>query len=239
MSFFQTIKALLPRSKAFDITHEGNLQSFFKGLSYLPDDIKHKTEEIFLDLFPDTTRALEEWENQFDVAFSNIIYGDNRNNILQALWQANVGGQSHFYLQSLLKQINEKIVVLENAPVVNPRDANAVFGCMCGLRDSVCGNKTANCGYKRGDSSFVPTVLRNGTDVEYDVPNISEYWENCFFVCGDAIRNSRNEIIYCQKLQLEEKWKSYLEYLILKIKPVQMTAILFIEYVPDGSLRRR
>lgn len=239
MSFFHTIKALLPRSKAFDITNEGNLQSFFKGLAYLPEDVKRKTEEIFLDLFPDTTRALEEWESQFDVAFSNIIYGDTRNNILAALWKANAGGQSVVYLQALLQEIDKRIVVFENAPVVNPRDSNAIFGCMCGLQPSVCGNITASCGYKRGDSSFVPTILRNGTDVEYDIPNISEYWENCFFVSGGAVRNSRNEIVYCQKLQIEQKWKDYIEYIILKIKPVQMTAILFIEYVPNGSVRRR
>lgn len=239
MSFFQSIKTLLPRSKAFDITHDGNLRGFFKGLAYLPDDVRKKTEETFLDLFPDTTRALEEWENQFDVAFSNEIYGETRNAILKALWQANIGGQSLFYMQSLLKRVSNKLFVLENTPVVNPRDANAVFGCMCGLQLSCCGNKTANCGYKRGDSGFIPSILRNGTDVEYDIPNIPEYWENCFFVCGGAVRNSKNEIVYCQKLQLEEKWKTYIEYLILKVKPVQMTAIIFIEYVPNGTLRRR
>lgn len=233
MSFFKSLKLLLPSGKAFDITQNSTVRRFFKGLSYLPEDIKRENELVFLDLFPETTRALEEWENQFSVLFADLQYGETRRGILKALWQVNIGGQDLKYLQGVLQNINKNIQVFENIPVKNPRDANAVFGCMCGQRQSVCGNKKLSCGYKYGDSEFTPTVIRNDSEQLYDIPIDVQYWQNYFFVAKNIVKNSRKEIIYCQKLQLDTKWKSFIEYLILKIKPVQMGALIFIQYI-DG-----
>ena len=72
MSFFKSLKLLLPSGKAFDITQNSTVRRFFKGLSYLPEDVKRENELVFLDLFPETIRALEEWENQFSVLFADL-----------------------------------------------------------------------------------------------------------------------------------------------------------------------
>lgn len=233
MSFFHSLKLLLPTGKAFDITQNTKLRKFFKGISYLPDDVKKEMELVYMDLFPDTTRAMEEWEKQFAVLFADLQYGDTRRGILKALWQSTVGGQDLKYLQSLLWGVSPKIMVFENIPVKNPRDANAVFGCMCGQATSVCGHRKMRCGYKDGDSEFVPTVIRNDSDALYDIPVDTRYWENYFFVAAGAVRNSKNEIIYCEKLLLDSKWKPFIEYLILKVKPVHTGAIIFIQYIDN------
>lgn len=230
MSFFNSLKLLLPSGKAFDITQETKVRKFIRGLSVLPEDVKRENELVYMDLFPESTRAMEEWEKQFSVLFADLQYGDTRRGILKALWQVNIGGQDLKYLQAVLQNIDKKIKVFENVPIKNPRDANAVFGCMCGQRQSVCGNKKLCCGYKDGDSEFTPTVIRNDTDQLYDIPVDGLYWQNYFFVTKDVVRNSKNEIIYCQKLILDKKWKPFIEYLILKIKPVQMGALIFIQY---------
>lgn len=240
MSFFEAIENLFPRSKAFVMTHETKLRKLIKGISVLPDDVRLETEHVYLDLFPDSTRALEEWENQFAVLFASEQYGSARSGILKALWKANEGGQTAEYLQSLLQQVDKRIKVVENSPVKNPRDANAVFACMCGQQSSVAGNKRLCCGFKAGDAAFEPTVIRNDSEVVYDIPVDEEYWENYFFVCANVVRNSKKEIIYCQKLVMDSKWKPYIEYLILKIKPVQTGALIFIEWVEGyDNLRRR
>lgn len=239
MSFFKSMKLLLPSGKAFDVTQETKVRKFFKGLSFLPEDVKTENELVFLDLFPDTTRAMDEWEKQFSVLFSDLQYGDTRRGILKALWQVNVGGQDLPYLQSVLQNISSDIKVFENIPVKNPRDANAVFCCMCGQRTSVCGNKKMCCGYKDGDSEFSPTVIRNDTDQLYDIPVDELFWQNYFFVAKEAVKNSKQEIIYCQKLILDTKWKSFIEYLILKIKPVQMGALIFIQYEENYDEKRK
>lgn len=230
MSFFKSLKLLLPSGKAFDITHNTTVRKFISGLSHLPDNVKKETELVYMDLFPESTRAIEEWEKQFSVLFADLQYGDTRRGILSALWKANVGGQDLKYLQSVLQSVSPKIKVFENIPFKNPRDANAVFGCMCGQKSSVAGNHRLCCGYKDGDSEFIPSVIRNGEDQLYDIPVDEKYWQNYFFVAKDVVRNSKKEIIYCQKLTLDKKWKPFIEYLILKIKPVQTGALIFIKY---------
>lgn len=238
MSFFESLKSLFPKSKAFDLTHESNFKKFVRGLAVLPEDIQKGSEQVYFDLFPETTRALAEWENQFQVLFADEQYGTTRPEILKSLWQSNAGGQSITYLEGLLKNISKDIILVENNPVKNPRDSNAVFACMCGQKHSVCGNERMNCGFKVGDSTFEPTIIKNGKESSYDIPPVYDYWRNYFFVCGGVVRNSRKEIIYCQKLKIDSKWKAYIEYLILKIKPVQVGAVLFIEWVENlGNMR--
>jgi len=238
MSFFNAFKALLPSGKAFDITQNSLLRKFFKGLAYLPEDVRNETDLIFMDLFPDSTRAMDEWEKQFSVLFSDLQYGDTRRGILKSLWQANLGGQSLSYLQGLLQNVSPQIKLFENVPVKNPRDANAVFACMCGQKSSCCGNKKMSCGYKDGDSEFSPTVIRNDSDQLYDIPVDEDFWANYFFVAKNVVTNSRKEIIYCEKLILDSKWKPFIEYLILKVKPVQTGALVFIQYVDNYDQTR-
>lgn len=233
MSFFESLKLLLPSGKAFDITQNTTVRKFFKGLSHLPEDVKKNMELVYFDLFPDTTRAMSEWEKQFSVLFADMQYGDTRQGILKSLWRSTKGGQDLKYLQSLLWGISKDINVFENIPVKNPRDSNAVYGCMCGQRTSVCGNRKLCCGFKDGDSEFTPTVIRNDSDQLYDIPVDELYWQNYFFVAKSVVRNSFNEIVYCQKLILDSKWKKFIEYLILKVKPVHTGALIFIQYV-DG-----
>lgn len=241
MNFFNSIVALFPRGKAWRMIQDTNLRKFVKGLSRLPDNCREEMEKVYLDLFPDSTRALAEWENQFAVLFAAEQYGEQRSGILKALWKANEGGQTAEYLQTLLQQVDSRLKVIENVPVKNPRDTNAVFACMCGQQSSVAGNKRLNCGYKAGDSEFEPTVIRNDAEAVYDIPVDKTFWENYFFVCANVVRNQRKEIIYCQKLIMDSKWKPYIEYLILKVKPVQTGAIIFIEWVDgyDNTRRRK
>lgn len=217
--------------KVFHFIETGLLNAFVKGLSVLPDDVKKETEGIFLDMFPETTRALSEWEKQFAVLFASEQYGEKRRDVLSALWQANTGGQTAEYLQKLLQKIDKKILVVENNPVKNPRDANAVLAAVCGQKTTCCGSKAALCGYKRGDADFIPGVIKNDSESVYDIPVDSRFWEQYFFVCGNVVKNSLGEIIYCQKIQIDKIWKEYIEYLILKIKPVQMGCLVFIQWV--------
>ena len=192
MSFFKVFKLLFPKVKSFELVFETKLKKFIRGLSVLPEDAKTEMEKVFLDLFPETTRALDEWENQFSVLFASEQYGENRVGVLKALWQANTGGQSLKYLQSVLQNVIPEIRVFENNSIKNPRDANAVFSCMCGQKWSVCGNKKLSCGYKDGDDKFVPAVIRNNSEQIYDIPIDKQYWENYFFVAKDVIRATKN-----------------------------------------------
>ena len=238
MSFFKVFKLLFPRVKSFELVFETKLKKFIRGLNVLPEDVKTETEKVFLDLFPETTRVFDEWEKQFAVLFASEQYGENRVGILKALWKANSGGQSLEYIQGVLQSVFPEIKVFENNPIKNPRDANAVLSCMCGQEWSVCGNKKLSCGFKLGDEKFIPTVIRNDREQTYDIPVDKHYWENYFFVAKDVVRNKRQEIVYCQKLTADAKWKPYVEYLILKMKPVHTGVIVFIEWEENYDATR-
>ena len=71
MSFLKVFKLLFPRVKSFELVFETKLKKFIRGLSVLPEDTKTETEKVFLDLFPETTRAFDEWEKQFAVLFAS------------------------------------------------------------------------------------------------------------------------------------------------------------------------
>lgn len=230
MSFFESMKLLFPRGKAFQMVKDGPLRRFVKGLSRLPEDIKRELDEVYLDLFPDTTRALKEWENQFATLFADEQYGGTRQEILKSLWQANQGGQSAQYLESLLQRIDKRILVVENVPIKNPRSSSSGITACCGHEDMFCGGGKSTCGYTIGNANFEPSVLRNDGEQVYDMPVDKKYWEQCFYVCGNVVRTDAGAILYFETLELDIKWRNYIEYLILKVKPVQMTAVIFIEW---------
>ena len=69
-SFIDSVKALLPSGRAFDITQNKNLRRLFEAVAVLPDGIRDEIEKVYLDLFPESTRSPEEWEKAFQVIFT-------------------------------------------------------------------------------------------------------------------------------------------------------------------------
>ena len=229
-SFFDATKLLFPRSRAFNFTINSNKRKLIKAIAVLPEDIRHEIEQVYFDMFPETSRCVDDWEKVFAVVFSSEELEKQRN-VLAALWRINKGGQSAVFLESVLQNIDKNILVVENIPIGNPRRKNVVFVAVCRNKIMCCGNKKAVCGYRLGDDGFVPAVLRNDVSEVYSIKNDKKYWGFCFFVCKRVVRNSKGEILYIEKLKLKKDFKKFVEYFILKIKPVHSVAIVFIEWV--------
>jgi hypothetical protein len=227
--FFNTIKALFPRARAFSFFAETNIYKFTEALSELPEHIRGEAEQVFLDLFPDTTRSPESWESAFALFFASVEY-PKRRDLVSSLWQSLSGGQSATFLEGMLKHIDRRIRIVENVPLSNPRSSNIVDLCVCGNQKMRCGISVAVCHYRRGDASFVPAVIQNDITAPYAIPPDQTYWEFCFFVCRDVVRNSKGRILYVQKIEISAVWRGYVEYLILKAKPVHTTAVVFIDW---------
>jgi hypothetical protein len=231
LKFFDAIKALFPHSRAFELSINNNKRKIIKAFSVLPEDIRRRAELVYMDLFPDTTRFPEKWEKVFSVIFSEHELSKRRD-ILDALWKTDVNsGQTASFLEEILQKIHKDIKVIENVPIGNPRDSNSIIISVCNTKTMVCGNKLAVCGYRIGDVNFIPTVLRNDVSGIYSIPNNPEFWGLCFYVCGSVTRNKNNKILYVQRIKIDSVWKNYIEYFILRIKPVHTTAVMFIEWV--------
>jgi len=230
LKYFDAIKALFSHSRAFQLFVDNNKRKLVKGLSFLPENTRQEAELVYFDIFPDTTRYPEKWENVFGILFTEAEL-EKRRDIIDSLWKINRGGQSPVFLEEILQKIDDAIHVFENVPLRNPRDSNIAYPSCCDNKIMVCDHKHALCDFRVGDENFIPTLLMNNTSEVYNFPGDPKFWETCFFVCKSVVRNNRDEILYIKRLQIAERWKNYIEYLILKIKPLHTTAVLFVEWL--------
>ncbi len=229
MKFFEAVKLLFPRARAFELFVNNTKRKIMKAFSALPEDIRHSAELVYMDLFPDTTRFPEKWEKTFAVYFTAQEM-EKRRAIIDSLWKINSGGQAALFLQDILQAIEPEIKVIENVPVANPRLVRIVKMAVCGNEGMYCGSRTAACGAHLGTTEFVPSVLRNDVSEFYSLPYERSWWSMCFFVCKDVLRDADGKIIHIEHLSMPAVWRNYVEYLILKIKPVQGAAIVFIKW---------
>ena len=228
--FKKVIEALLPHSRQWNLTKTRNMERLFAAIAVLPEDLRREIEAVYLDRFPETTRSPEKWEQVFQVIFTSAEL-EIRRNVLAGLWQMNNSGGAIIFLRRVLQEVWPEIQVVENVPVGNTRGPNAVSYMVCGNDIACCGNRKAVCGYREGDGDFETTILRNDTASSYTIPNDPAWWRYCFYVCKEAVRDSRGVIIYVRRLEIPKDYKNYIEYFILRMKQVQCVAVMAIKWV--------
>ena len=234
MKFFETLKTLFPLSKAFRLIIDNNHKKFIQSLSILPEEIRHEAESVYFDLFPYSTRAIKNWSQTFAIIFGGRELKKQRD-IIQANWRIHLKGQARDFLEYILQHLDPQIRVIENVPVSNPRMSNTGMMAVNGNRNMVNGGGMAVNGFFLGDKYFVPYVMKNDLSEYYSIPNDPIWWDTCFFICGGVMRSENNDILYAMQITMESIWKNYLEYLVLKMKPVHSTAIIFIDWIEEAE----
>jgi len=111
MIFLRIFKHLLPNAKGWRITADKMLRSFFEGLSGLGEDIKTFFDLVWLDIYPESTRQLDLWEDQFALSDTGLNEQERRDR-LDATWKA-AGGQSPRYIQDTLRGAGFDVYVHE------------------------------------------------------------------------------------------------------------------------------
>mgnify|MGYP000604450951 CR=1 FL=1 len=116
------IKHLLPNGRAWSLTINKALRRFFNGLTGVSSDYKDFNDKVLLDIFPETTRQLSEWEAQF--ALPNVGLTESaRRARLAGAWQSQ-GGQTVGYIQKTLQDAGFDVYVHEFSPTFPPAGAN-------------------------------------------------------------------------------------------------------------------
>ena len=110
MKYLKLYKHLLPRGRAWSLIADKPLRRFFLGLALVWEDVEQYLGEIYFDLFVGSTRALDEWDDQF--GFTQKIGTDSRLARLSAAWKAS-GGQSPRYIQDTLQAAGFDVYVHE------------------------------------------------------------------------------------------------------------------------------
>jgi hypothetical protein len=112
MDFLRLYQHLLPDGRAWRTTINKRLRQFFEGLTVIPDEVKQSADSVWLDLLPDTTDKLSDWERQFGLP-GNVIDEAARRQRLAATWRSLVGGQSPRYIQDTLQASGFDVFVHE------------------------------------------------------------------------------------------------------------------------------
>lgn len=102
MDFLRLYQHLLPDGRAWRTTIDKRLRQFFQGLADTPSDVKDAADSVWLDLLPESTTELSEWERQFGLP-STVLTEEQRRERLAATWKALIGGQAPRYIQDTLR----------------------------------------------------------------------------------------------------------------------------------------
>jgi hypothetical protein len=196
--FLRIFKHLLPRGRAFKITIEKPLRSFFVGLARFADTMRANFDDIYGDMFPQYTRKLDLWEDQFALPPS-VTVEQKRRDRLDAAWKA-TGGQSPWYIQNVLRGAGFDVYVHESFDAANSntvRNPNAVlrggsvtafFEARSGIIRS--GSVEARSGNFQGLIGFALTnVTGNPGDLFPAIPTDPDTWPFFMYVGGQTFPN--------------------------------------------------
>lgn len=154
MRFLRIFKHLLPHGRAWSLTASKSLRAFFSGLSQTAEDIKIYIDKVWLDIFPETTRDLTNWELQFGLQSSGLTEQERRDRIAAA-WKT-LGGQDPRYIQDTLQSHGFDVYVHEwwepgSEPAVGAQACATPRNPLLWLRQEFtqlveCGEALAACG---------------------------------------------------------------------------------------------
>ncbi len=227
MSFFRMIQHLLPRAAAWRTTAAKTLRNFFEGLSGAPEDFRGFIDDVYGDVFPETTRELAQWEEQFGIV-ANPVEATRRLN-LAAEWAAG-GGQSPRYIQDVLQTAGFDVYVHEwpaSGPPWFPRDPRdytdlpLIGTVQCGEVLAQCGEATALCnGLLANDPGYIVNDDLSG-NAPPPVPDDPARWPYFLYVGGETFPDTAT---------IPVERKAEFRRLVLKLKPTQQWLVLLVEY---------
>lgn len=232
MIFFRLFTHLLPRARAWRLTVEKKLRRFIVGFAEgFGPDAREFVDLILLDVFPETTRQLSEWESQFGLTAGTLTESERRERLAGA-WTA-TGGQSPRYIEDVLRAAGFDVYVHEwFAPgslyPPTPRDPNLYLtsdissGMECGEAIAEAGEEFAMCGYvvyTPGD--VISNELDNPAQPPTVIPTDPAYYPFFFYIGAAVFPNLAN---------VPTSRRAELEALILRIKPTHCWVGMLINY---------
>lgn len=202
--FLRIFQHLLPRAKAWRLTIDKQLRQFFEGLTGLGDDFKEFIDLVWYDIFPQTTRELDRWEDQFGLV--KVLTSEQaRRDRLEATWQA-LGGQSPRYIQDTLRNAGFDVYVHEWWSDAVPTVRNPLLVLNDGVNPlqyiANCGAQKANCGYS--EAICGATVQPTGFPLVNKI-----YTALVTAICGAQAMNCGNSEAVCGATSAEYSLKRY------------------------------
>lgn len=247
--FFRIIKHLNPLSRAFRLFKDRQITEFYRGLTGLPQDVRNYYDEIWLDIFPDTTREIELHEKEFGIIPSTSNEADRRNAI-DAEWKAK-GCQSSSCIEDLLQDAGFDVYVHEVIPAQDPNNFLLTgFLAVAGEPGSIAGEPNVVAGKSGGEvlvnGDLFTSFTKYGTvagepesiageieavageitgtnfdPIVYEIPIDSDTWPYFWYISNQTFPNFAT---------VDAARESEFKSLVLKLKPVHTWAGLLINF---------
>lgn len=230
-----TLRHLLPKSEAFRAAAGRIISKFWDGCAGALDQVRLWIVMVLLDLYPSSTREIEQWEIHFGIPHDPSLSASMRRAMLAAEWRA-TGGQSPKYIQDVLHEAMLPVYIHEwwepgGPPYVarDPRDYTVqpllgYFQCsedddiLCGDFDAQCNDWLAN------DPGYWDNKTLS-VGAPPPVPDDPDYWPYFLYVGGET---------FPEEAILAPADRARFERLIQKLKPAQQWIVALIQY--DDSL---
>lgn len=262
MSLLDTIKHLLPRGRAWRLTIDKTLRQFFSGVAGLPTNVKGYADDVYDDLFPDTTRELDAWESQWGLPEVGLTTAERRTR-LAATW-AQIGGQDPRYIQDTVQAAGFDDVYIHEwwVPASSPVEArnplNWLIGIACECDEDLaeCGEAGAACGERTPEGEF-PSWLVNKLQIagynwtvrcDETLAECGEASAECGEYDGFQIEDREyalptdpdywpyflyfGDSTFGDAVIIDENRRDEFENLLLKLCPLQQWIGLFVEFAP-------
>ena len=235
--FFRILQHLWPISRAFDTTKQDKqFTEFNQALTFLGEESKRFTDDVYGDLFPETTRELDSWEGQWNLPFNSALTEQERRDRLAGAWSA-LGGQSPRYIQDTIQAAGFTNVFLHEwwdlaqLPAAVAHDPNVILqnnqdllvniitftvkDFITGLDEAImeCGETPAQLG------QYTQFIF---SEFVYEIPTNPDLFAY-FLYFGDETFPNRTTVPASREAEFKE--------LLLKICPAQQWLGLLIDYV--------
>lgn len=241
-NFVKIFRLLLPFGRAWNILLSNFFQKVVRGIMLTAERISIYFVAIKNDVFPNTTRDIALWEEQFALPTADGLTEQERRDRIAARWSAQ-GGQSPTYIEDVLASLGIIAKVYENfnlypnrfgsgrtfgdggtfsnGTAIDPRSflyKNAVrFGQGRRFGDG--------CTFMDPEDNFDDVILVNGfiPGKTYTVSDDPEKWVFYFFIADPS---DINVPVYIPKAL-----KSAFITTLLQIKPTHTRAVLNVVYI--------
>lgn len=210
-----------------DLRPTNTLSRFFRGLVTAPRKAVHFVDRVFEDLFPSSTRELDEWEKAFGLA--TAANEAARRAQLTGAWAA-TGGQSPHYLESVVRAAGFPLYLHEcwipGGPPYEPRDPTLVTQRPL-IGTAQCGRSRMGTAEARCNAHLMnePGYLVNvdlSRKAPPPVPDDDELWP-FFLYFGSEV--------YPFPADVPKERRAELEHLIQQIKPAHYWVVMLVNYV--------
>lgn len=221
-------KQFLPSGRAFKVPKDGDLDLLINALSQSEKRLRDDADSIFDSEFPDNDDFSEDdatiWERRLGLITADGVSLDDRKKAI--IRKMNHPGdipsrQSARFLERELRLAGFDVYVWENIfpPDGDPQDPLTVSGGIGGVPNQFGDNELGDAQLGSGYVNLVANHIDEDKDAIFDVGPTLRF---TFFIGGTPVG---------QFASVPQERKDEFRELILKVKPVENIAYLFVNYV--------